>query len=222
MLKPKKKMYQKELKRDPLLEGVSSIQQNIETHSTLYRNGLIGIVAIALIGTMITRNMKAKAEEAHSILNRAMVLFEQGDVDNALLEFEAIRDDYGRTPSGKISAFYLGRLYFDRGEYDLAETYMTAYVKNPEIAMLASSAYATIGKLAEIDEDYRTAIKNYSNAVQSCVIKTDLHKYNLELASMYILDESESDAHKILDEIINDTNPSNPFREKAERLKGQL
>lgn len=222
MLKPKKKMYQKELKKDPLLEGVSTIQQNIETHSTLYRNALIGIVAIALIGTMVSRNMKANAEEAHSILNLAMVLFEQGDVDNALLEFESINDDYGSTASGRISAFYLGRLYYDRGEYGLAETYMKEYVKNPEIEMLKSSAYATLGKLAEINLDYQTALKHYADAVHSCVIEADLHNYNLDLAAMYILSESVDEAHNILDEIIKGTNPNNPVRGKAERLKGQL
>jgi tetratricopeptide (TPR) repeat protein len=222
MLKPKRKMYQKELKRDPLLEGVSSLQQNLETHSKLYGKVVIGVIAIVLIAIVVSRNMNAKSEEAKNIMSRAMVLFEQGDVDNALLEFETISDGYGNTGSGKLSAFYLGRLYFDRGEFELAETYMTNYVKNPEVKMLTATAYSILAKLAEFDEDYSSAIAHSKNAVKTCTIDSDRNHHSLSLASLYILDDESSEAFEILDVIIKETNPNDPIRAKAERLKGQL
>ncbi len=222
MLKPKKKTYHKELKRDPLLEGVSSLQQNLETHSTLYWKVVVGIIAIVLVGIVVSRNMNAKSEEAIIILNRAMLLFEQGDVENALLDFESINDDYGNTGSGKLSAFYLGRLYFDRGEMDLAELFLKEYVKNPEVILLTATAYSILGKLAEFNDDYSAAITYYKNAVKACSIDADRNQHSLSLASIYILDEASSEALVILDAIITESNPNDPIRAKAERLKGQL
>ena len=222
MLKPKKKTYHKELKRDPLLEGVSSLQQNLETHSTLYWKVVVGIIAIVLVGIVVSRNMNAKSEEAIIILNRAMLLFEQGDVENALLDFESINDDYGNTGSGKLSAFYLGRLYLDRGEMDLAELFLKEYVKNPEVILLTATAYSILGKLAEFNDDYSAAITYYKNAVKACSIDADRNQHSLSLASIYILDEASSEALVILDAIITESNPNDPIRAKAERLKGQL
>ena len=222
MLKPKRQTYQKELKKDPLLEGVNALQHNIETNSKIYGRAIIGVLAVILVVIIVSRNMSAKSEEAQIVLNRAMVLFEQGDLDNALLEFEALYDEFGSTGSGKLSAYYLGRLYFDRREMDLAQSYMTDYVNNPEMQMLTASAYSILGKLAELDKNITSAKTHYQNAVKYSTMETDRNHHSLSLAAVHIVENESSEALNILDNIIQESNPNNPIRAKAERLKGQL
>jgi len=77
MLKPKRQTYQKELKKDPLLEGVNALQHNIETNSKIYGRAIIGVLAVILVVIIVSRNMSAKSEEAQIVLNRAMVLFDR-------------------------------------------------------------------------------------------------------------------------------------------------
>lgn len=222
MLKPKRKIVQKELKKDPLIEGIYQAQKNWEKNSKLYIRLGFGAVAVVLVVLILARKSRISAEEADIALSRAIVLKDQGDVDNALLEFELIQDDYGSTKGGSIAKFYLGQIYFNSGDFDLAKSYLEEFIRKPKLKLLKATGYQLLGKISESVDDLETALSHYQNAVSASVVNEERNKHSLALASVYIRLGQNNDARELLEPIIDENNRQNPSRLKAEQLMGQI
>lgn len=89
--------------------------------------GAIGLVAaVALILGVKLGYLDKKSNEAAEVIWKAQYYFEIDSLNKALNGdeiypgFLSIADDYSWTPSGKLAHYYLGAIYMQQGEYQLA------------------------------------------------------------------------------------------------------
>ena len=86
MLKPRKKITRKEIKKDPILEKVANTYSFIQNkQKVLIRIG-IGVAIGFILLNIWNNQVKKNNEESSFVFTKALVAWQTGDVDNALME----------------------------------------------------------------------------------------------------------------------------------------
>lgn len=162
MLKPKKKITRKEIKKDPVLEKISQAEHFLREKSklVLYVTGavvLVVVISIALIRSKINANREASGE-----LGIAEMALAAGDVDNAVVQLEALIDKNPKTKSAGMATILLAQVYMSKYNLASAEVYYHKYIDDyADDGMLTATAYNGLGNCAERREDYTQAAKYF-------------------------------------------------------------
>ena len=106
MLKPKKKITQKEIQRDPFLESVDSAQAHFENNKTLFTQIGAGILVIIVGITVLTNKNKEHTSEGLTSLSKALVALDQEDLTNAKFQLETVLNNYSGTLPAVESEFF--------------------------------------------------------------------------------------------------------------------
>ena len=128
MLKPKKKITQKEIQRDPFLESVDLAQAHFEHNKKLYSQIGVGILVLVIGFIVLTNKNKEHTAKGVTSLSKALVALDQEDLTNAKFQLETVVNDYNGTDPAIESGFFLGKIYFDEGEFDQASTYLNNFI----------------------------------------------------------------------------------------------
>ncbi|MCW5897964.1 MAG: tetratricopeptide repeat protein [Flavobacteriales bacterium] len=134
--------------------------------------GLVVVVALLLGYRKFIA--EPRAQEASELMWKAEYYFEVDSLDKALdgddqwPGFQAIASDYGGTPAGKLAHYYLGSIYMQKGEYDLAvDHYQKAKVKDDVLRALAvaaiGDAYVELGREADAVKQFEKAAGMHRN-----------------------------------------------------------
>jgi tetratricopeptide (TPR) repeat protein len=162
MLKPKKKITRKEIKKDPVLEKISQAEHFLrEKHKpVLYVTiavAVVIVISIALIRSKINANREASGE-----LGIAEMALAANDVDNAIVQLEALIDKNPKTKSAGMATVLLAQAYMSKDNLESAEIYYRKYVDDyADDGMLTATAYNGLGACAERREEYAQAAKYF-------------------------------------------------------------
>jgi predicted negative regulator of RcsB-dependent stress response len=222
MLKPKKKITKKEIKKDPFLETLYNIRQNFEKNRKLYTQGLIGIVAVIVVVFFLNNRIKSITTDSTTLLGQAMVSYEIGDIENALFQFEQLTDVYGKYKNGKVAYYYLGKIYFDRSEVDLAEQYLTDFVERSDHPILLNPAYVMLADIAVKNEESAKGVAHLRQAVKHSSHNEVLFHSQLRLAELLIDNNNEAEAAELVSEILDSDNLPYKIKQYAEEISGRL
>ena len=88
MLKPRRKIIKKELKKDPYIEFLAKAKNNVDENKTLYMRWALGALTVLVAVIFVSINLQESKDEAAVSLGKALVILANGDVDNAILQFE--------------------------------------------------------------------------------------------------------------------------------------
>ena len=126
-------------------------------------NFILNPVVLALIVFLVTfqaysLNDDVKPTESDAALSNAMIYFEKGDFDNAVLQLESVVDDFKGSKAAHQAKFYLGRTAFINGNNDKALVYLTESVSKVKYDNLKKEGYIM---LAELEND----VKMFDNAM---------------------------------------------------------
>ena len=150
MLKPKRKITSKELKKDAFLESIYSIKQHFDEKKPQYLKIGLSVGVVFLIGFLYNSNSVTNENDADYGLSIGMVYLNQGDYQNAIMQFQQIVDEYSNTNSGYDASFHIGKIHFERGNYDLALPHFERYAsgsKNNFILIIPSKLLkVTLGR----------------------------------------------------------------------------
>jgi tetratricopeptide (TPR) repeat protein len=148
----------------------------LEKHKQAITIAVVGVVVV-IAGLLGYRKLYAepRAAEAAELMWKAEYYFEVDSLDRALHGddiwpgFLTIASEYGGTPGGKLSHYYLGAIYMRQGEWDAAiDHYRKAKLKDD---VLRTMAVGNIGdamvELGRTDE----AVKQFEKAAG--MIKND-------------------------------------------------
>ena len=132
-------------------------------------NFILNPVVLALIVFLVTfqaysLNDDVKPTESDAALSNAMVHFENGDFDNAVLQLESVVDDFKGSKAAHQAKFYLGRTAFINGNNDKALVYLTESVSKVKYDNLKKEGYIM---LAELEDDIKMFDKaiNFTDSV---------------------------------------------------------
>ena len=151
-------------------EALSMSEQFVEKYQKPLLLGLLVVVVIvgAILGVrhfyLLPREDKAQAA-----MYQAVMAFENDSIDLAINGNEkfdgllTIVDQYGSTAAGNLANAYLGLAYYEKGEYETAQKYLSAF--SADETVLSPAVTAAIGNCLVDMEKY--AAKESDNAVFS-------------------------------------------------------
>ncbi|MBL7962523.1 MAG: tetratricopeptide repeat protein [Flavobacteriales bacterium] len=117
----------------------------IENNKKAVTYGGLGLVVVVLLAVGYKKlYAEPRATEASENIWKAQYYFEIDSLDKAIngdgnyYGFDYIASEYGGTPSGSLAHFYLGSIYMQKGEYELAiEHYKKASPGDDVLRVLA-------------------------------------------------------------------------------------
>ena len=222
MLKPKANFTKKEMKKDPLLETIKTVFEKYNEHkSMIFRSG-IGIIALTVIIVFLFNRQVSRQKPADILLGNALVSMDTGDIENAQFQFGVLTDEHGSTRSGKTSQYYLGSIYFDKGDYYNAKTHLEKFINSTSENILLSSGHFMLSNIYKKESNQDKEEEHLELAVKFSSIPHNRHSLELALAEFYAYGGKEKMAMNIVQMILNLENLSSGNKKKAEELSGFL
>ena len=161
-----------------------------------------------------------KVENAANITGRAQNTFINGNLDEALVKFERVLDDYPDTPGAVQSLVYLLNDAVTNQDEEAVQSLLSNHDGNIDDPVVASAFYKLRGDIALNQGDSNAAVKYYRWAQSNADGISLQIKYKLDIAAVFIAQDNYDDARETLDDILN--NEDIGFNEKntAEELMG--
>lgn len=150
-------------------EVYSRTEMFIEDNKKAITIGVVGILVV--VGGLLGYKKfiaEPKAKEAAELVWKAEYYFEIDSLDRALNGddqwpgFTTIASDYGSTPSGNLANYYLGAIYMEKGEFELAlEHYKKADLDDDVLRVMAvgnqGDALVELGRADEAVKQFEKA-----------------------------------------------------------------
>ena len=222
MLKPKRKITRKEIQKDPFLESIFSFKEHFENKKQLYIKIILSVVGVFIVGFLYNSNSVTNENEADYGLSIGMIYHNQGDYQNAIMQFQQIVDEYSNTKSGYDASFYIGKIHFERGNYDLALPHFERYVSGSNNNFILSSAYESLSVIYEDKNDLYAAISYQKNSINKSISELGSAYSKLRLAKLHILNNDKDRAIKVMDEVIDEYKDNYNIKKEYDYLYGLM
>ena len=222
MLKPKRKITSKELKKDPFLESIYSIKQHFDEKKPQYLKIGLSVVVVFLVGFLYNSNSVTNENEADYGLSIGMVYLNQGDYQNAIMQFQQIVDEYSNTNSGYDASFHIGKIHFERGNYDLALPHFERYASGSKNNFILSSAYECLSAIYQDKNNIDDAISYQKKSINKSISQLGNAYSKLRLAKLYILNNDKEKAVKVMDEVIENHKDNFEIKKEYDFLYGLM
>ena len=222
MLKAKAKFIRKEMKKDPLLETVNRVFEKYNKNKSMILRVGIGIITLTIIIVFVFNRQASRQKPADILFGNALVSMDTGDIENAQFQFEVLTDEHGSTRSGKISQYYLGSIYFDKGDYENAKTRLEQFINSTSENILLSNGHFILSNIYKRESNQRKEEEHLELAVKFSSFAHNRNSLELALAEFYAYGGKERMAMNIVQMILNLENLSSGNKKKAEELIGLL
>ena len=222
MLKPKRKILKKEIKRDPFLESIFSIKTHFTEKKQYYTRIILTVLAVFIMGSFYLKSQDTNRESAENILSKAMVFLALNDEDNAMIHLQEVIDEFGSTVAGRNASFYLGRIYLDKGEYDLALPYFEQYAAKGRNPILIGSVYQAMVNIYRSKQDLSNAIKFQKMCIKHSNSKEEKAWASLALADLSLANGDKVTASELVKGILADFKNNNGIKQRADEITGRI
>ena len=176
-------------------------------------NFILNPIILALLVFLVTfqafsLNDEPQPTKSDTALSNAMIYFERGDFDNAVLQLENVVDNYSGSKAAHQAKFYLGRTAFINGNNDKALVFLSESVSKVRYDNLKKEGYIT---LAELKND----VKMFDRAMKYTSSENEL-KYISILKAKKLAQNGQIDRATIILDSLNTDNPVyNDFYEEV-------
>ena len=176
-------------------------------------NFILNPIILALLVFLVTfqafsLNDEPQPTKSDTALSNAMMYFEKGDFDNAVLQLENVVDNYSGSKAAHQAKFYLGRTAFINGNNDKALVFLSESVSKVRYDNLKKEGYIM---LAELKND----VKMFDRAMKYTSSENEL-KYISILKAKKLAQNGQIDRATIILDSLNTDNPVyNDFYEEV-------
>ena len=176
-------------------------------------NFILNPIILALLVFLVTfqafsLNDEPQPTKSDTALSNAMMYFERGDFDNAVLQLENVVDNYSGSKAAHQAKFYLGRTAFINGNNDKALVFLSESVSKVTYDNLKKEGYIM---LAELKND----VKMFDRAMKYTSSENEL-KYISILKAKKLAQNGQIDRATIILDSLNTDNPVyNDFYEEV-------
>ena len=180
---------------------------------TPIENFILNPIILALLVFLVTYqafslNGDVKPSASDTALSNAMIYFEKGDFDNAVLQLESVVDNFSGSKAAHQAKFYIGRTAFINGNSDKALVYLSESVSKMKYDNLKKEGYIM---LAELKND----TKMFDKAIKFTDSKNEI-KYISILKAKKLADNGQfNQSIKLLDSLDSDNLAHNQFLEEV-------
>jgi len=222
MLKPKKNITQKEIQRDPFLETVDQAQAHFEDNKSFYAKIITGAL-VALLGFFILNKKNSEHNINASVsLGQALVALEQSDLSNAKFQLETVLDDYSGTPSSINANYFLGKIYFDEGDYMKSKKLISTFYKKSSNDMMLTASAQLLAEIEVQNSNNPGAIEILKKAIRSTALESQKNVLSLSQAKIFISIGDDKKALANIDLLLASSTISSAQKQAAEELLGKI
>ena len=196
-----------EQKKDEMVnEVISSSEKFLVKNQKTIITVLVAIIAVVAIVLAVKHfYLEPRETKAQEALFQPVLAFEQDSLDLALngnAEFEgllAVIDNYGSTKAGNLACAYAGLAYYEKGEYENAQEYLSKFAAKE--ALLSPAITATIGNALVNMDKAAEAVKYFEKAAK--VADNDVFSplYLMKAANVYEKLGDKAAALKVYEQI---------------------
>ena len=222
MLKPKKKITQKEIQRDPFLESVDSAQAHFENNKTLFTQIGAGILVVIVGITVLTNKNKEHTSEGFTSLSKALVALDQEDLTNAKFQLETVLNNYSGTLPAVESEFFLGKIYFDEGDFSKASKHLENFNSQGKNSLLLAASARMLASIEVENGNVTNAINIIKKAINKTSLVNQKNSLILDEVNLLILNGSIDDARKTIDKVLSVKGLPSSQKQVAEELLGRM
>ena len=222
MLKPKKKITQKEIQRDPFLESVDTAQAHFEHNKSLYTQIGIGILVVIVGITVLTNKNRDHTSKGITALSKALVALDQKDFTNAKFQLETVLDDFSGTEPAVESEFFLGKIFYDEGDFDQATGHLNSFNDQGENKMLLAATAKMLADIEIKNGNVPDAIKIIRKAINKTSLVNQKNSLILNEADLLISIGSIEDARQNILKVLTSENLPISQKQDAEELLGRI
>ena len=222
MLKPKRKITKKEIQRDPFIENIFTFKKHINQKKSIYTKMIIGVFAVFILSYLYTNNRSSNLEVAETLMSKAMVYVDIDDNDNARIYLQEVIDEYGNTNAGLNANYYLGRIYFITGEYEMALPHFERYAKKGKNPLLSLSTYQGLVSIYKSKQDLPNAIKYQKISREKANSKKEKAWVSLGLAELTLANGDRNGAIKLISNVLENYEDNFELKQKAEEITGKM
>lgn len=185
-------------------------------------------IAVAVIVAVVagyfgyTTYLDGQNTEAAESIWKAEYYFEIDSLDKAIqgdgqyFGFEYIAENYSGTKTGKLANYYLGVIYREKGDYDLAIEYLKS--GNVEDEILGAISLGNLGDIYIELGEYQEALNYFNKAISHSNNSFTAPIYLNKAAITYSVLENYSKAADYYQQIVDDYPNSPEAREVKKNL----
>ena len=217
-------MKKQEIRHDAFRENaVKIIEYFNENSSTVLKIFFVFILLAA--GMSYYKHLESiKLESAAHLAGRAQNIFigdengNNGNLDNAMVKFERVLDDYPKTPGAVQSLVYLLSDAVSNNDINKVNKLLVENDGTIEDPIVLGSIYKLKGDIAYANGDHSNALKYYQKTESLMDGNAIKIKYQLNIASTLLALNNYDDAYEKLEEIINNDDTGFNEKNRAEEL----
>ena len=222
MLKPKKKIFRKEIKTDPFLETMDRAEAHFEKNRANYMKIGLAFIACFLLFKFYFNNKSSLKHLSNTSMGKALISLNQGDVENAKFQFETLVSEYEGLEAAQIARFYLGKIAYEAGDKDNAEDHLKQYLKKKPVDLLVSPAAMILANIALESNKYERAIAYIDKGITATKDEHQKRLFHLEKAKISFQYGNINEARTIVDDIRNYSDLNSSEKQILEELLGAL
>ena len=169
---------------------------------------ILSLLVFFITFQAISLNDEPQPTMSDTALSNAMMYFERGDFDNAVLQLESVVDNYSGSKAAHQAKFYLGRTAYINGNKDKALVFLSESVSKVRYDNLKKEGYIM---LAELEND----VKMFDRAMKYTSSENELKYISILKAKKLAQNGQIDQATMILDSLNIDNPVYNDFFEEV-------
>jgi len=215
-------MKKQEIRHDPVRENIVKGVQYTKDNKEKVLSLLAGLAILIGGFSYMNRTDSIKVEEASHLSGIGQNSFINGNIDEAMVKFERVIDDYPDTPGAVQALVYLLNNALDKvvTSEDKEAVYQLLRDNSPSISdpVLKAAFYKLQGDL-ELESDPESA-KSFYKKAQAAVKEDGLRqKYGVDIAVAHIALNNYQEAASTLESILNADEIDFSIKNTAEELQ---
>lgn len=211
-----RKYKKSDLKRDEFKETIENLIIYYGHHKKLLIWSVVGIVLISVLLFSFRNYVRNTREQARNQYNMAVVIYNNGQLEQALQQFEVIKREFLGTNSAHRATFMLADIYFKNNLIDKALGNFEQFVNGKYDELFTPSAYQGIAQCYEQKGNIIKALNYYEKAMNEFKSNTFKIDCLMQIGRIYFTMNRLNDAKNAYKEVTNLTdNPT--IRYRAER-----
>jgi TolA-binding protein len=212
------KHRRKDLKHDEFKETIENLVIFYEHHKNRVLWIVGGLVVLLIFFFVYKNNKQTKMLESREMYNMGVMLYENGNFDQARERFQAVVDKYWGTPFVNRSTFMLANISYKEGNLDDAMERFQSVVNRGYDELFTPSAYQGIGQCYEQRGNLPKAIENYEIAADKFKDNFARAECLLSLARLYLGQQETDKAEKTLKQVIDISEDPEVLKKAEEKL----
>lgn len=170
MLKARKRITKRQIKQDKFVTTYFKTVDFINQNSKAVTIGFVALMAIIVLFMLMARSKQTAELKASEQLARANTEISQNNLTQAIDILLNMVDNYSGTNSAENGMYLLAYTYYQKGEYEKAQSYFEKYLDDyGDNELLASSGYSGLaasleqqGKFSEAAQWYEKGANKFS------------------------------------------------------------